>query len=189
MLDLAVEPFMLVLHGPICGGKTHFARFLGKHARLFVVGSDKIKWCISDYSIKKYGGTGIVNTLMYRLIEEAVLQGFPIVVEGNLRLRRERLSDLADLCARHNMTFLEVNVEAPIEEVEKRFARRLEHSNKAGIRLAEKSLSNVAKRYRRYLNDRDPALPTLDTSTMSMQEMARAVEALLTRGQAEVQSG
>lgn len=174
-----VNRFMLVLHGPICGGKTYFARYLGDNSPLFVIGSDKVKWRISDYSIKKYGGRGIVNTLMFRLIEEAVQQGFSVVVEGNLRLRGERLQDLAELAAEHHMTFLEVNIEVPLKVAEERFERRLKHSKKAGIRLAEKKRSNVEKRYKRYLNDRDPTLPTLDSSVMTLEEMARQFEELL----------
>lgn len=173
------NPFMLILHGPICGGKTHFARFLGKRSRLFIVGSDKVKWCLSDYSMKKYGGTGIVNNLMYRLIEEAVDQGFSVVVEGNLRLRKEKLSSLAKLCKERDVTFLQVNVEVPLEVTEKRFAQRLEDTKKSGRRLAETKRSSVPKRYQRYINDRDPTLPTLDSSTMTLEDMALRIDQLL----------
>src|SRR5579862_3139246 len=122
------QPLVVVVTGPPAAGKTTVARGIAERLRLPLLTKDTVKEALFDelgvgdlaWSARLGAATYVV---LEALVEESVLAGASLVLEGNF-VRGSRLETrLAALPAR----FVQIHCSAPLELLVERYAARERH--------------------------------------------------------------
>lgn len=170
-----IKSALLILHGPLCAGKTTISKhFSQNYSKVFKASTDDIKWQISDYTSKKY--KRVISEMMLRMVDVALAEGFFVIGEG---LGVDKFPDLLDeyykVAKKHNILVLELNIEAPYDVLEERFLDRLKRSEESGFKLTVTDVSDMKNRYDTYLKNRNNNLVTLNTDNISIEELERKI--------------
>ncbi len=165
-----MKNFILVLNGPMCAGKSTVTKLLMQRDGLFKGSYDAVKWLISNYSADNENHRKISKEVIFGAITKAVESGLSVVIDGGFNDYRDKYRDLAD---KNNYVYLSVNIEAPLEVLEKRFLDRVEsaklneHKN-----ISVTTLEGFHSRYQWYLNqNKDPEGLTLDSGSLTSEEI------------------
>ncbi len=118
-----VQPSFIVVSGLPGTGKSHFCRQLAGRLPLVILNSDSLRKTLFPSPSYHAEESGQLFQAIYRLIEELLKKGIPLVLDAtNLSERyRERLYHIAD---RQKARLILVRVEAPTEVVYERLQAR-----------------------------------------------------------------
>lgn len=117
---LTQSPFILVLHGPSCAGKSTVSDIIfKKYGNIFKGKSDTIKRLISDYDNTVHHD--IVGIITLETMRVALEHGFSILKEGGLY----GLDEMIALSQTHNVPLFITNIAAPWETLLERFNERI----------------------------------------------------------------
>lgn len=167
----------MVLNGPMCAGKSTVTKFLMQEDNVFRGSYDAVKWLISNYSADNENHRKIAKEIIFSAISTAVESGLSVVIDGGLADYRDRYKELAQ---KFNFHYVSVNIEAPVEILEKRFLERVESATQANSKtISVTTLEGFHSRYQWYLNtNKDPEATTLDSSQLSAEEIVAEINTL-----------
>lgn len=163
--------YILLLSGPLCSGKSSLANtFLKNEKRLFRGSFDMIKRQISDFDSEE--DRMLVKDLLFALSKEAVHKKLSIIVEGSANIMFEIRSFCSTLANKESIDFFEINLEAPIEVLQKRLQERV----RDGKALTVTEPEQLLKRYNLYLERKDPSVLVYDSTKYSPKELYSLVK-------------
>lgn len=121
--EAQVQPAFIVVSGLPGTGKSHFCRQLAGRLPLVILNSDALRKTLFPSPSYHAEESGQLFQAIYRLIEDLLKKGIPLVLDAtNLSERyRERLYHIAD---RQKARLILVRVEAPAEVVYERLQAR-----------------------------------------------------------------
>lgn len=158
--------YILIVNGPLCSGKTSLVKvFVEREKRLFQCSFDVIKKLISDFDGEE--DRMLAKDLLFALSREAVHKNLSIIVEGSASIMLEMRSFYSTLAKEELVNFFEINLEAPLEILQKRLQERIV----AGEALTVNKPEQLLQRYNLYLERRDPEVLTYDSTTHSPEEI------------------
>jgi len=172
---------IIVLHGPMCAGKSTITKLLMQDNNIFRGSSDTIKWLISNYSANNETHRKIAKEITFSAIETAVVSGLSVVIDGGFAKFKDRYKELA---YKFNFHYISINIEAPIEILEKRFLERVELATQANSKtISVTTLEGFHSRYQWYLNsNKDHDGITLDSGRLSPEEIVDEIKKLTNVG-------
>lgn len=166
---LTQSPFLLLLDGPSCGGKSSVATLLlEQYGGIYGANGDKIKWQISDYTASVH--RSIVHEMTLATAAIALESGLSVIKEG-ARWQPERLRQLA---ARHDAYFAVANVSAPKDVLDARFQERLA-LHRQGERISNLDQGRFDELYEQFMRDKLETDLTFDSSTQAPDAIAQAI--------------
>ena len=165
--------FLLLLNGPLCGGKSTLIKYMSDtYAGLFVASTDAIKWQISDFTPETYKRT--ISEMIVEATEVALKDNLSVVGEGLGLMSYPDLRDrYYELGEKYDARVLEANIEAPYESLRERFFERVDKGAENGEKLAVTTEEEMKKRYDFYIEHKNPELPTYDTQEARPEDIAR----------------
>jgi predicted kinase len=176
---------LLIIHGSMCSGKTTIINlFCELNPGFFFVSFDKTKRLISDYAPGKY--SDIINDLVFCLSNEAAKSGLSLIIEGNYKFRkilRETYKNLAD---KYNMSFVEINIEAPLEILKSRFVNRIAESDSNGNKFFVRNIEGMLERYEAYMANINKDLPVFDSNLDSPEKICAGIKSIMNQWPASV---
>ncbi len=173
-----MSQFILIVNGPIAGGKT-FAidAIMRENKKVFRVSANKIKFLISDYTPDR--DRALVQESVVILAGKMLGAGMSLVVEGGSVTQGNLNKEIIKLGEKLGVKVTTVNVEAPLEVLKSRFVERVENSKVRGSKLSVKNDEDFMKRYNAYLNIRSEAEKTFDSSLQNQDEIAKGIMAIV----------
>lgn len=173
-----MNQFILILNGPIVGGKTFVADvIMRQYKKIFRVSSNKIKFLISDYTPDR--DRDLVHECTALLAEKMLQAGMSLLVEGGSVMQGNLNQYLTNLGEKYKAKLVIVNLEAPLPVLKKRFEDRLVTAATRGSKLSVTDEAGFMERYNAYLKIKDQADQTFDSSTKGPGEIAKAIMALV----------
>lgn len=165
---------IIVLNGPMCAGKSTVTKLLMQNDNVFRGSYDAVKWLISNYSADNENHKKIAKEIIFNAVATAVELGVSIVIDGGFADFRNRYKELAK---KFNFKYLSLNIEAPIEILEKRFLERVDSALQANSKtISVTTLEGFHSRYQWYLNtNKDFVGITFDSSKMSAEEIVAEI--------------
>lgn len=171
---LTPTPFILVLNGPSCAGKTTVSDIIFKaYGGIFKGKSDTIKRLISDYDYTQHHD--LVAEMTLATIKVALGHGLSILKEGGLY----GIEEMQRLAHESNTPIFIANIEAPWEVLVERFQERVANPI-PGLKI-NTDLTRFREVYDEYLATK-PATPyEFDSSLMTPDQIVSAIIELLTK--------
>lgn len=177
-----MKKYILILYWPMCSGKSTIAKlFLEKIPGVFHLSWDKIKRMISQYTPEKY--MGFMNSIMVDVAQSAIKNWFPILIEWNVWLQNEVRKKYESLAKENWYTFIEINIEAPLEILEERFTERVNTAIEKWSRLTVTTIDQMMSRYNGYMKYKKNTILTLDSSTLSSEEIYNHIVKIITNNE------
>lgn len=175
-----MQKFLLIINGPMCSGKSTITKLFLQKEDVFRGSSDNIKWLISNYSANNQKHREIVKKITLSTIESAMDAGLSVVVDGGFKEFKDKYKELA---SKYNFTYLSVNIEAPIEILEKRFLERVASASRDTSKtISVTTLEGFHSRYDWYLDqNKDHEATTFDSSELTPEDIMLEIEKLLSR--------
>jgi chloramphenicol 3-O-phosphotransferase len=165
MERLTEKQFLLLVNGPICGGKsTTIKQLFETYAGLFKVQGDVIKLQISGYVADVQ--RDVVYEMSIALTQSALSQGLSVIKEG-ATYQPERYSEIVK---QFNIPVYVANISAPWEILVKRWQER-EDAKNAGLRAKNADFTRLEVVYNMYLNAKMETPLEFDSSVQSTQEI------------------
>ncbi len=142
------------------------------------VSRDKIKRLISDYKASdKHLYKEFLDDLLSAIVDTSLAHGFNIVIEGTpyapLDVSYKGLAD------KYKVKYIEVNLEADIEAIKKRFQQRLERAKQENFKLFCTDEETLLGHYQKYLEMRSPDAVTIRTDEITADETIKRIKDLL----------
>jgi predicted kinase len=162
---LTEKQFLLLINGPICGGKsTTVEKLFVTYSGLCKVQGDFIKLQISGYEANKQ--RNIVYEMSIAMTLAALQQGLPVIKEG-ATYQPERYREIVK---QFNIPVYVANISAPWEILVKRWQER-EDAKNAGLRAKNADFARLEVMYNMYLNAKMETPLEFDSSVQSTQEI------------------
>lgn len=173
-----MRKFILILNGPVCAGKSSVTKLFMQKDNIFHGSYDATKWLISNYSPDIELHRKVTKEIVFSAVSKAIQFDFSFVIDGGNIDFRDRYKELAN---KNGYMYLSVNIEAPLEILEKRFLERVESAKQSkSKRLAITTLEEFNLRYKWYLSrNKDPEGIILDSSKLTPEEIQKEIEGLI----------
>lgn len=153
----------------MCAGKSTLTRLFMEKESAFRGSYDALKWLIGGYSADIEIHRTQAKEITFGAISAAVEQGLSIVIDGGFNDYRERYKELAE---KNDFKYLSVNIEAPVDILEKRFLERVESAMIKGNKIACKTLDGFRSRYDWYLStNKDPDGLVFNSEELTPEEI------------------
>ncbi|OGN97580.1 MAG: hypothetical protein A2Y89_02790 [Chloroflexi bacterium RBG_13_51_18] len=122
------QPVVIMISGLPGTGKSYFCRRLAERLPFLILESDALRKQLFTSPTYAADESAYLFRTTYQLIEDLLKKGIPVILDAtNLEERhRERLYNIAE---RLKARLILVNVQAPIELVEKRLKKRADNKN------------------------------------------------------------
>lgn len=173
-----MQQFILVINGPICGGKSAVVdSIMSQYKKVFRLSANKIKFLISDYTPNR--DREVVHECLVIIAEKMLERGMSLVLEGGSVMQGDLNDNLKKLAEKHDMKVASVNIEAPLDTLKKRFQERLDMAEERGSRLSVTDETGFMERYNAYISIRPDAQGTFDSETMRPEEIAAGIMKLV----------
>jgi predicted kinase len=173
-----MKPFVLIIYGPVCAGKSVTAKYLmDKLPSLFRVSIDKVKFLISDFTTAKY--PLLPNQMVLDLATRALEAGLSLVVEGNRTIQKELWKNYEILAQKYGARFVEVNIEANPDTLVERFKDRVVQAKAKEKKLSFTTIEAMVERNEDYFKMKKPDLLTLSSDELTVEERGERILALL----------
>lgn len=154
MKKISNKPFILLIDGPSCGGKSTVGEVIIKSFKnIFHAHTDIIKWLISDYYAPTH--RPIVFEITNKAMEVALKNKLAVLKEGT----QWQPQVYVKMAKKFNVPLYIVNIEAPWEVIVRRFEERLESRRKNGAKISNTSKKRLKELYNLYhMNKMNPTL-------------------------------
>lgn len=164
-------PFLLILNGPSCGGKSTVSDLLcEKYSGIYKAKSDVIKWLISDYQPAAH--RGVVHQMTIETMRVALSRGLSVIKEG-ASWEPEKYVELSKAA---NVPMYTVNIEAPWEVLVSRFEARVE-AKKLGAKISNVDPKRFKELYDLYLSTKTSSELEFDSSKDTPEQIAKQIVA------------
>lgn len=173
-----MKQFILIVNGPVCGGKTFLVdSIMNNYKKVFRLSANKIKFLISDYTPDRDRMT--VQECLLIIAEKMLQNGMSLVLEGGSVAQGNLNENLYNLAEKYNMKVTTVNIEAPLDVLKKRFEERIATAVTRGSKLSVTNDSGYMERYNAYLAIKKAGQKTFDSSVQSPEKIMKdAIELL-----------
>jgi len=173
-----MNQFILIINGPIVGGKTSAIDvILKQYKKVFRVSPNKIKFLISDYTPDR--DRALVHECMILLAEKMLEHDMSLIIEGGSVMQGDLNDSITELGKKHGIKITTVNIEAPLDILKRRFEERVQSSITRGTKISVTEEAGFLKRYESYLKIKNQAESTFDSSTKSPGEIAKEIMKLV----------
>lgn len=173
-----MKQFVILLYGPPCSGKSATALFMMvKHSGLFRVSPDTVKWFVSGYGGGPFRKN--VSQVTVDMASSALTQGFSLIVEANATILKKTWPKYKVLSEQNHVAFFEINLEAPLDLLKKRLARRMAKSLVSGKKHFLRDPEDLERRYKAYLAYKKDSIQTFDSSVLSLDDIAEKIEQMV----------
>ncbi len=173
-----MNQFIIIINGPIVSGKTWAVdAIMAKYKKVFRLSINKIKFLISDYNPER--DRGIVHEATMIIADRMLANGMSIIMEGGSIMQGKVNEELEELGKKYRVKTTYVNVEAPLETLMTRFHDRVRLAPSRGSKLSVTDDAGFMKRYDAYQGVKGSSNITLDSSTMTPDEIAQKIMALV----------
>lgn len=173
-----MKPFVILIYGPPCSGKSATVECLmAKHAGLFRISADRIKWFASGYAQGGYRQE--VANVVLAVATSALGQGFPLLVEANATILKSTWPEYKAIAEKHDAGYFEMNLEAPLEVLNARLERRIAVSISRKNKITLKDPVDLKRRYDDYVTHKKSFIPTVDSSVHAPEDIAARIEAMV----------
>lgn len=173
-----MNQFILIINGPIMGGKTYTTEsIMGQYKKIFRLSPNKIKFLISDYTPDR--DRKAVHESILLIADKMLENGMSLLLEGGSVMQGSLNDELKKLADKYGLKVTFVNIEAPLPVLLKRFDQRLLNAVTRGSKLSVTDEKGFMDRYNAYLEIRDQAVKTFDSSTKGPGEIAKEIMALV----------
>lgn len=154
----------------MCAGKSTITKLLMQNDNLFRGSYDAVKWLVSNFNADNENQRKIAKEIIFAAISTAVETGLSVIIDGGFADYRDRYKELAQ---KFDFKYVSVNIEAPVEVLEKRFLERVESASKIDNKnISVTTLEGFHSRYQWYLNiNKDINGITFDSDKMSADEI------------------
>ncbi|MDD5068404.1 MAG: AAA family ATPase [Candidatus Pacebacteria bacterium] len=164
------KKFILIIYGASCAGKSTITEELMKVVpEMFHIRKDKIKWFISQYESMMHND--MLHNMAYDLGKRAVKDGLSLIMEGTPKVESGLWKNYKKLADENGMAFYEVNMEADLEVLKKRFQERVDNMHTSGRKLANKSMEHFLFLHDLYLKSKHEGIPTFYSDKQSVEEI------------------
>jgi shikimate kinase len=173
-----MKKYILILNGPMCAGKSTVTKLLMQRDGIFRGGYDALKWLISNYSADNDQHRKIAKEVVFSATTKAVDLGLSLVIDGGFADYREKYKTLAE---KHNFLYLSVNIEAPIEILEKRFLDRVASAKANDSKtISVTTLDGFHSRYQWYINgNKDLDGIVFDSGKLTSEEILAKIDIII----------
>ncbi len=172
-----MKQFILVLNGPMCAGKSTVTNLILEQDGIFRASYDLIKRSISNYSADNKAHREMAKKISFSTMQAALQSGLAIIIDGGFEDYREKYKELAN---DFGCKYVSVNIEAPVDILEKRFIERVESAKNTGRILSVVTLEGFYSRYDWYINkNKDLDAVTFNSSVLSPEEIAKEIMKLV----------
>lgn len=173
-----MNQFILIINGPIVGGKTSAVEaIMNQYKKVFRVSPNKIKFLISDYTPDR--DRHLVHTATLLVAEKMLEGGMSLLIEGGSVMQGSFNEEIGKLGTKYGVKITIVNIEAPLSTLKKRFEERVMNSITRGTKISVTDDADFMKRYDAYLKIRDQAEKTFDSNTQNPGDIAKSIMALI----------
>jgi predicted kinase len=173
-----MKKFILIINGPICSGKSTVSELLLKKVpNLFRISLDKIKWLIGSYSKDKH--RKIAYRLTLELARNALEEGFSLIIDGCGRFDKNSNNDYKKLANEYKISYIEINIEAPIIILVKRFKARVARAKLVKSNISCTTVKKMKEFYNGYLQYKNNNLITFDSSLSSPEQIRDSIIKLI----------
>ena len=173
-----MNQFILIINGPIVGGKTSAVEsIMNQYKKVFRLSANKIKFLISDYTPDR--DRNLVHESVLLLADNMLKNGMSLLMEGGSVMQGNLNEGLKELADKHNIKVTIVNIEAPLEQLKKRFEERVLNSITLGKKISVIDDAGFMERYNAYLEIKDQAIKTFDSGAQGPGEIAKQIMALV----------
>lgn len=173
-----MNQFILIINGPIVGGKTSAIEVIMKqYKKIFRLSINKIKFLISDYTPER--DRDLVHEATLAIGEKMLEHGMSILVEGGSIMQGNFNNRLKEIGEKHGVPTTVVNIEAPLPQLLERFNNRVMEAPIRGSKISISTEQEFMQRYNAYLEIRDQAVKTFDSSAKGPGEIAKEIMALV----------
>ncbi|MDB4984326.1 MAG: hypothetical protein JWM20_505 [Patescibacteria group bacterium] len=174
---MSKKQFILILNGPVCGGKTSAVKaIMPKYERVFELSQNAIKWLISDYTPDR--DREAVQESLLLVAEKMLESGMSLILEGGSVTQAAMNKRLEEIGRNHGIEVTYVNIEAPLDVLKERFALRVKNAAETNKKLSFTDDKGYMERYDAYLALKGNA-PIIDSSIYSAEEAASEIMALV----------
>jgi broad-specificity NMP kinase len=161
-------PFILILHGPSCGGKSTLSDILFKrYGNIFKGKSDTLKRLISDYDPITH--RDFVTALTLVTMKYALEQGFSVIKEGGLH----GLNETVEFSKSMNIPLFIVNISAPWHVLAIRFEERIGKPI-PGVKI-NTNTDRFKEIYEEYLSTKLETPLEFDSSELTPEEIVEKI--------------
>jgi predicted kinase len=171
------KPFILVVYGPLCTGKTTVIKILSQQQeKMFKISVDTIKNSLSDYNSER--DFEIVNDVLFDTVRSMASKGYSIVIEGNTVIQKKHpiVQAIAD---EYGFNLIEVNVFAPLDILQTRFTQRLENAAAIGKKMAITTVEEMKSLHDQFYLHKKDIENEYDSSIMSPEDIAAKLLAII----------
>ncbi len=173
-----MNQFILIINGPICSGKTTVIdSIMSNYKKVFRLSANKIKFLISDYNPAR--DRTAVHECLVIIAEKMLESGMSLVLEGGSMAQGDLNESLERVAQKHVMKITTVNIEAPLEVLEKRFNERVKTSLARGKKISVTDRDGFMERYNVYLAIKSKSEKTFDSSVLNGEEIAKQIMELV----------
>ncbi len=171
---MPTKKFILIVYGSSCAGKSTIVDTLMKMVpEMFHLKKDALKWSISQYKSMMYND--MLHDMTYDLAQRAVKEGLSIIMEGTPKVESELWRSYKKLADENGMVFYEVNMEADLEVLKKRFQERVDTMQTSGKKLANTSMEHFLVLYDLYVKHKHQNIPTFYSDKQSIEEITEKI--------------
>ena len=165
-----MKPFFIIIDGSMGSGKTTVAGLIHKKLpRTALVGTDLIKWFVSDFERTKRDND-ITRNVLVAMCAEYLKNGVSILLAQGF-LQSANRAPYIKLAKRLNVRLLEYRLEAPHEVL----LQRLENRPKPVQTKTSVSKSRILENLRLHAQHRYSGAMNIDTSKMSAKTVADTI--------------
>jgi predicted kinase len=174
MQEETQKQFILVLNGPMCAGKSTITHLFMTRLGVFRGAYDRLKWLIGNYSAENQSHRDIAKEMTFATVDVALGEGLSVVVDGAFGDFRDRYKKIAE---KYDVTYLSLNIEAPLDVLKERFLQRVESAQKIDAKkISVTTLEGFQSRYDWYIStNKDPEAETLDSGHYSEEELFKMI--------------
>ena len=164
----------------MCAGKSTITKLIMKNDGVFRGSYDAVKWLISNYSADNIEHRRMAKEITFAAVVKAVESGLSIVIDGGNVGYREKYAQLAK---EYNYVYLSVNIEAPVEVLEKRFLDRVESAKLDNTKkISVTTLEGFHSRYQWYLQEnKDADAVVFDSEKLSTEDILDGIYNCITQ--------
>lgn len=180
VLTKPMEKFVLHVSGPSCVGKSTLVSALRKEYEWgYLVSYDKLKWFFEQYHRDTH--KALVNTLVQEYFAICCQNNVPQIFFEYWMRDKETYERLAHIASKHGYTLISINLSAPTEVLQERFAQRLESVKKRGSRISLTNEALFLEVIEKVKNEMyvPPTAHDFDTSVISEEELITSVRQIL----------
>lgn len=165
-----MKQFLIIIDGPMGSGKTTIGTLVHKKLkRTALVGTDRIKWFVSDFK-RGPEDNKMTAEVLFVMCEEYIKQGINILIPQGF-WKKEYLDEYIDLAKKNNLELFVYQLETPKEILLKRLAER----PMPALATSRVPKARILKNLKTWEENRYDLGRVFDTSKQSAEQITKEI--------------